>query len=79
MKPCLAGVLTVAVALYFWGAWYHRLQVHVEQTAVVVAMLEESGLQRVSVFPKSKGCYTWVGYREEWKQVTGSVCMEGAE
>jgi len=80
MKPCIAGVLTIIVAAYFTISWWAEMQAHVERTATIVAMLEEDGLTKVSTFPKSleadgRYCYSWVGYRDDYRQLHGEVCL----
>jgi len=80
MKTCIAAALTVTVMLYFTVAWYNEMERHVIRTEIVIAMLEEDGLTKVSTFPKSleadgRYCYSWVGYKDDYRQVSGEVCL----
>ena len=82
--PCIASIITIAVAAYFWIAWLNEMERHVIRTEIVIAMLEEDGLTKVSTFPKSleadgRYCYSWVGFKDDYEQVSGEVCLEGAE
>lgn len=84
MKPCIAGVLTIVVAAYFWISWWNEMQAHVTRTEIIIAMKEAEGLTKVATFPKSleadgRYCYSWVGYKDDYEQVSGEVCLEGAE
>lgn len=74
MKECIAIILTILVAAWFWVAWWQQLQIYVAEKNAITATLETRELTHVKVFPKSVGCYTY-NARDEHRIITGKVCL----
>ena len=67
-------LITVAVAAYFWTAWYFEINTYRAQTAAIQATLLETGLTDVRVYPLHEGCYSYNSKRG-YEIVTGKVCL----
>ena len=73
MKPCLAAILTIAVAAWFTGMWIHKLKIYQAEVSAITATLESQGMDNIFVYPKAPGCYTFSATRN-FKQVNGNTC-----
>ena len=76
MRPCLAAILTIAVAAFFWISWYSELQDYVRDVNAIKGTLTGQGYTNIYVYPKSQNCYTWNAMENEHRHTTGKVCFE---
>ena len=79
MKECIAIILVMLIAAWFWVAWWQGMQTYITEKNTITALLETRGLTQVKVFPKSVGCYTYNALKDDYKIVTGKVCLDDSD
>ena len=68
-------LITVAVAAYFWTAWYFEINTYRTATSAIHATLVQQKLTDVRVYPLHEGCYSYNAKRGGYEIVTGKVCL----
>lgn len=76
MKECIAIILTILVAAWFWVMWWNGMQTYITEKKTITTMLSNQGLSQIRVFPKREGCYTYNARKNEVRIVTGKICLE---